>query len=88
MDDEKPQLTPAARTLAHCYARLLDLVERCTQAVHAGDWVLLNDEAGELSVVADEVSAAAAALTRDETATDPTVLLALIKKNKKRDAPS
>ncbi|MFB7664915.1 hypothetical protein ACFC1R_13330 [Kitasatospora sp. NPDC056138] len=84
MTEELP-LTPAARNLADCYARLLDLVERCTRAVRDGDWVYLNDEAGELSVVSDEVSAAAAALTRDATATNPAVLLALIDRSRERN---
>lgn len=79
-------LTPAAQQLAHCWARTLDQVARCQQAIDNGDWVYLNDEAGELTVLADEVSAAAAALTRDETATGPAQLLAAIQTN--REQPS
>lgn len=73
-----PDLTPAARQLADCWARTLDYVGRCQRAIEEGNWVYLNDEAGQLSVLADEVSAAAAALTRDETATNPAALLAAI----------
>jgi hypothetical protein len=73
-----PDLTPAAQQLANAWARTLDYVGRCQRAIEEGNWVHLNDEAGELSVLADEVSAAAAALTRDETATSPAQLLAAI----------
>lgn len=73
-----PELTPAAQQLADCWTRLQAVHAACTEALHAGDWVLLNDEAGELSVIADEVSAAAAALTRDATPTSPAELLAAI----------
>jgi hypothetical protein len=73
-----PGLTPAARQLANCWARTLDYVGRCQRAVEEGNWPYLAEEAGALSVAWDEVSAAAAALTRDETATDPAALLAAI----------
>lgn len=72
-------LTAAAQRLADCWARTLDQVDRCQQAIEQGDWVHLNDQAGELSVLADETSAAAAALTRDETVTGPAELLAAVR---------
>lgn len=75
---DSPDLTPAARQLADCWARTLDYVGRCQRAIEEGNWVYLDDEAGELSVLADEVSATAAALTRDETPTNPAALLAAI----------
>lgn len=77
-------LTPAAQQLAHCWARTLNQVDRCQQAIQDGDWVYLNDQAGQLTVLADEVSAAAAALTRDETATGPAELLAAIQANREQ----
>lgn len=72
----EPDLTPAAQHLAERWARLQDVIGRCTRAIEEGNWVYLNDEAGELSLIADELSDAAAAITRDETATDPAALLA------------
>jgi hypothetical protein len=73
-----PDLTPAAQQLADAWARTLDYVGRCQRAIEEGNWVFLNDEAGRLSLLADEVSAAASALTRDETPTSPTDLLAAV----------
>ena len=73
-----PELTPAAQQLADCWARTLDYVGRCQRAIEEANWVYLNDEAGELSLLAAEVSAAASALTRDQVATDPAALLAAI----------
>ncbi len=73
-----PDLTPAAHHLADTWARTLDYIGRCQRALEEGNWVYLNDEAGQLSLLADEVSAAAAALTRDETATNPAELLAAV----------
>jgi hypothetical protein len=64
----EPTLTPAAQHLA----------ERWARAVEEGNWVHLHDEAGELSLIADELSTAAAAVTRDDVATDPLQLLAYI----------
>lgn len=81
----EPQLTDAARQLAHCYAHALRLVERLGRAVDAGDWVLLADEAGELSMAADEVAAAAEALTRDEVATTPADVRAAVERASQRD---
>lgn len=79
---DSPDLTPAAQHLASAWARTLDQVDRCQRAIEEGNWVYLNDEAGELSLLADEVSAAAAALTRDETPTGPAELLAAIQTNR------
>lgn len=81
---DSPDLTPAAQQLADCWARTLDQVGRCQQAIEQGDWVHLNDEAGELTVLADETSAAAAALTRDETPTGPAELLTAIQANREQ----
>lgn len=75
---DSPDLTPAARQLADCWARTLDYVGRCQRAIEEGNWPLLDDEAGELSVLADEVSAGASALTRDEAATSPADLIAAV----------
>ncbi|PBC80097.1 hypothetical protein BX265_5021 [Streptomyces sp. TLI_235] len=74
-----PQPTEAAQRLASRYARFLELVDQCARAVAAGDWVVLADETGELSVTADEVSAAAEALTRDEQPTSGADILAAVK---------
>lgn len=66
-----PELTPAAQQLADAYARTVILVGRCGEATHQADWVALEDHAGSLSLAADELAAAASAVTRDEQATDP-----------------
>jgi predicted lipid-binding transport protein (Tim44 family) len=67
----QPELTPAAQQLADAYARTVILVGSCGEATHAADWPALAEHAGALSAAADELSAAASAVTRDETATDP-----------------
>lgn len=79
-DGRAIDLTPAARQLADCYRRLLELVERCGRSMEVGDWVALADEAGDLSVTADEVASAAEALTRDEVATRPVDVLAMVER--------
>ncbi|WP_030264194.1 hypothetical protein [Streptomyces sp. NRRL B-24484] len=79
-DGGEIRLTPAARRLADCYQRLLELVERCGRSVEVGDWVILADEAGDLSVTADEVASAAEALTRDEVPTPPVDVLAMVER--------
>ncbi|PBC75536.1 hypothetical protein BX265_0204 [Streptomyces sp. TLI_235] len=79
-DGAQIPLTPAAGQLADCYRKLLELVERCARSLEVGDWVILSDEAGDLSVAADEVAAAAEALTRDEVITRPVDVLAMVER--------
>ncbi|MEV7181663.1 hypothetical protein [Kitasatospora sp. NPDC093679] len=79
-DGRAIDLTPAARQLADCYQRFLELVERCGRSMEVGDWVVLADEAGDLSVTADEVASAAEALTRDEVVTRPVDVLAMVER--------
>lgn len=67
----EPTLTPAAQQLADAYAYAVILIGRCGEASHRADWATLAEHAGALSVTADELSAAASAVTRDDTATDP-----------------
>lgn len=78
MSSDPDDLSPAARQLAACYAHSLSLAERCERAVEEGNWPYLAEEAGALSVAWDEVSAAAAALTREPVATDPQRLAVLV----------
>jgi hypothetical protein len=47
-----------------------------TRAAEAGDWPVLADVAGELSLAADELAAAASFVTTETTATGPADLLA------------
>lgn len=68
---KRADLTPAAQQLADAYAHAVVLIGRCGEATHQADWPALAEHAGALSVAADELSAAASAVTRDETATSP-----------------
>ncbi|MEW1913020.1 hypothetical protein AB0442_32125 [Kitasatospora sp. NPDC085895] len=79
-DGRAIDLTPAARQLADRYQRLLELIERCGRSMEVGDWVVLADEAGDLSATADEVASAAEALTRDEVVTRPVDVLAMVER--------
>lgn len=69
------ELSPAGRSLADHYGRVLELVARCAQLVERGDHPLLEDVAGELSTEADEMAAAASAMTREPVATAPADVL-------------
>lgn len=42
-----PELTEAAQQLAGCWSRFERILADCRRALAEGDWVLLNDEAGE-----------------------------------------
>ncbi|GAA0682307.1 hypothetical protein GCM10010193_40050 [Kitasatospora atroaurantiaca] len=68
----EPDLTPAAQQLANAYAHTVILIGRCGEATHAADWATLAEHADALSIAADELSAAASAVTRDPTSTSPT----------------
>lgn len=87
MSSEQPDgLTVAARQLAACHAHSLDLMQRCARAIEDGNWPDLAEAAGALSVAADEVSAAAAALTRDTVATSPSQVLDLVQRHREQPA--
>ncbi|MFG3229370.1 hypothetical protein ACGF07_31935 [Kitasatospora sp. NPDC048194] len=74
--DRLDELTPAARATGARYAHVLDLVQRCANAVTGGSWAYLAEVAGELSAAADELSAQASALTREAQASGPRDVLA------------
>lgn len=76
MERMSDDLTPGGRRLATHYADVLGLVDQVTQAAAAGDWPVLADVAGELSLAADELAAAAAFVTTEDRATGPADLLA------------
>ncbi len=73
--DSPDGLTPGGQQLAQRYARAMDLVDRVTRAVEEGNWPFLADEAGALSVAADELAAAASFVTTEDRANPPGALL-------------
>jgi hypothetical protein len=80
MSDAQPTvpedvLTPGGRRPVQRYGRLQDTVDLCARASATGDWVTLSDHTGELSVAADEVSAAAAFVTTEAMPTSPHFML-------------
>ncbi|MEY9848279.1 hypothetical protein [Streptacidiphilus sp. BW17] len=70
-----PDLTEGGQRLAASYAHTTSLVDQVTRAAEAGDWPVLVDVAGELSLAADELAAAAALVTTEERATGPADML-------------
>ncbi|MFC1403234.1 MULTISPECIES: hypothetical protein [Streptacidiphilus] len=80
-------LTPGGQRLAQRYGRLQDLVDLCARAAEAGDWVTLSDHSGELSVAADEVSAAAAFVTTEAMPTSPHFMLTAAARLREADRP-
>jgi hypothetical protein len=92
MSDAQPTvpedvLTPGGHRLAQRYGRLQNLVDLCTRAAEDGDWVTLSNHTGELSVAADEVSAAAAFVTTEAIPTSPHFMLTAAARLRDADQP-
>lgn len=71
--DSTHTLTEGGRRLAAAYARTLGLVDEVTQA---GDYPLMADLGGELSLAADELAATAGYVTTEASPTAPADMLA------------
>ena len=64
-------LPPAGAQLAVDYAELVKLVHATALDIETGRWAHLEDVAARLSLAADELAAAASAMTREPTAVPP-----------------
>ena len=64
-------LTPGGQQLAQQWADTQALMDACTRAVEEGNWPYLAQEAGALSVAADELSSAASRVTTEDRPTGP-----------------
>jgi hypothetical protein len=67
----------AEQDLGEQYQAAVDALGQCGRALDAGRWVELHDCAGQLSQLADELSAAASAATRESVAVNPGQVLAV-----------
>jgi hypothetical protein len=75
MDSDRA-LTPGGQQLAQQWADTQALMDACTRAVEEGNWQRLADQAGGLSVAADELATAASRVTTEATATGPADVIA------------